>query len=476
MSWNYTSDDLKAALRSVGVCEGSVILAHVSIGLLGLNKECKTELDYCVAVHRAIRDVIGEAGTILVPTYSYSFCKGELFDPNTTASTIGPFTEYFRKLPGTYRSREPIFSVCGEGPRKMEFLASLPHSCFGPDCVYDRLVKRGGIVCTLGLGLHYATFRHHIEELVGVPFRYRKRFCGTLRDNGLERYEEWSYFVSILAENGLAEGHPLEEILKREGHCKVAPIARSFVMAISAQEYFNRTQELILKNPWLTARGPADDPVALEDKRVGKIHYQVPPFDSLSRDERISILSKIPLHTVSDGTEAVMNAIALYINAEIKTYLTGCEVNNCLVPEKWIGVKGTIATVDGVVITSTDTGSVALADYSLPFNGGVSKDELLQHLYADENTTLESKRKWGFRCSNEFIETLNAAWYQVSIESKFSYSRIYLLRAQASESTAPRKVATLRNIPHLVDCVEEYHHLKNFELIVVPDERWVALL
>ena len=36
-------------------------------------------------------------GTIIIPTFSYSFTKKETFDPTNTKSEVGIFSEIFRK-------------------------------------------------------------------------------------------------------------------------------------------------------------------------------------------------------------------------------------------------------------------------------------------------------------------------------------------------------------------------------------------
>ena len=68
-----------------------------------------------------IKEILGPEGSMLVPTYSYTFGKSfatniALFDPKMTPAETGPFPEYFRKQAGTKRSSDPMVSVCGIGP------------------------------------------------------------------------------------------------------------------------------------------------------------------------------------------------------------------------------------------------------------------------------------------------------------------------------------------------------------------------
>ena len=113
----------------------------------------------------AARAAVGLAGTILVPTYTFSFCRQEPFDAERTPTVGGPwspsagFLEYFRQLPDAVRSRDPIHSIAGQGPRARELLTGVAPTCFGEDSVFDRLVRADALVCLIGLPLEEATLR-----------------------------------------------------------------------------------------------------------------------------------------------------------------------------------------------------------------------------------------------------------------------------------------------------------------------------
>ena len=58
----------------------------------------------------------------------------------------------------------------------------LPNTCFAKGSIHDRLVQMGGKICTIGVGLQEVTFLHHVEEMAGVPFRFKKRYTGYIRE------------------------------------------------------------------------------------------------------------------------------------------------------------------------------------------------------------------------------------------------------------------------------------------------------
>ena len=114
MSHHYTFDQLVAALRQVGVQAGDIIFTHVDLAALGMPELTNANLPsrnrralgeaICRLIYTAVTHVIGEGGTWLVPTYSYSFGKQQLYDPATTPSSVGTFTEWFRQQPDVMRS------------------------------------------------------------------------------------------------------------------------------------------------------------------------------------------------------------------------------------------------------------------------------------------------------------------------------------------------------------------------------------
>ena len=92
---------LTEALREIGARAGDVVMLHVNAAAIGLD----TSGDAAHAtLLDAVRAAIGPDGTILVPTYTFSFCRQEDFDPATTPTAGGPwspsadFLEYFRRL------------------------------------------------------------------------------------------------------------------------------------------------------------------------------------------------------------------------------------------------------------------------------------------------------------------------------------------------------------------------------------------
>jgi len=433
----FTRAELADGLRAVGIAPGDVVFTHVSLDGLGQPAGCKTSDDAAALVLGALRDVVGARGTILVPTYTFSFCRQQPFDVQRTPTQGGPWSpsatilEYVRRQSGAIRSRDPIHSVVGIGPRAAELLHDVPPTCFGKGSVFDRLRRAGGKVCTLGLGLHEGTFLHHVEETVGVPFRFKKMFSGTIRSGEAQGRTGWVYFVRLLDERSEPNEHSIEKLARSKGVCRAAPVGRGEVLAVETQPYFDLIAGAIARDPWVTARGPAADPVELEAARVcDKIPEIRLPRDATA-EQIVDALWRLPRNIVSEAYDVALRALATQLPMQIHEYPTGTEAWTWIVPEKWTCHEAYVETMDGRRLFAYADNPLHVVSYSLPFDGVVSRETLLAHLYVHpilrDAVPFQFKyydRDWGMCCAARQREQLTDDQYRVVIRTDFSYGTL----------------------------------------------------
>lgn len=444
---DYSQSDLIDSLKRIGIGLGDVVYTVVNLDALGKAKSCSTAAEHCECLLKALQEAVGNDGTILVPSYSFSFCRREIFDVQGTPAVKGPwspsteFLEYFRQLPGVVRSADPIHSVAGLGPRAAEILSNVPPTCFGEDSVPYRLRQIGAKICAIGVGLHESNFQHHVEEMVGVPFRFKKLFTGVIRDSGVTRKTGWVYNVGILANNGVVDDQRLEASAREAGICRAAVVGRGQLLGSNCRELFEFTSAALKKDPWFTARGPAGDPIELERVRVGGPRHEVnlPPDASIS--EMIDAIWKLPRDIVSEGYDAALKALAKQVPMKICAYPTGTECWSWILPEKWTCHEAYLETLDGKRLFSYADNPLHVVSYSLPFEGEVSRRDLFEHLHVHHRIP-ESipfmfkyyERDWGLCCSKNLKDTLHDDKYRVVIKSDFSYGTL-----KVGEVTAPGK-------------------------------------
>src|SRR5271165_207570 len=94
---HYNGRQLAEAIRGVGVKRGDVAFSHNNIGYFGIPEEGRDPQVVFRTILRAFEEVIGPGGTLIVPTFTYSFCKQQPFDVDRTPSTCGVLTEMLRQ-------------------------------------------------------------------------------------------------------------------------------------------------------------------------------------------------------------------------------------------------------------------------------------------------------------------------------------------------------------------------------------------
>ena len=191
--------DIVTALKEAGVEKGDTLMVHADLAKFGKLGEITNRSDFANVFVDAFLEVLGPEGTLLVPTFSYSFCNREIFDVKNTPSTVGLFTEELRKRKDACRSIHPIFSVAAIGAKAAELTTDLSQNSFGEGSVYDKLLKlENSKYLIFGVDYFACTLVHHIERQVGIPYRYVKEFAGTIINENHTFEDKYEFFVRHL--------------------------------------------------------------------------------------------------------------------------------------------------------------------------------------------------------------------------------------------------------------------------------------
>jgi aminoglycoside 3-N-acetyltransferase len=218
---NITEADLLQGLHDVGVAQGDTIFVHSDIRTFGKPLLFGDEL--FARLVGVLELSVGKEGTVAMPTFSYSWGKGEVYDPAITPSTVGALTNYFRKQPGVVRSMQPFLSVAARGPQAQRCMRAGSDS-FGEESIFATLRDLDAVLVYFGVTLgHSSTFLHYLEQEHKVPYRYMKSFKGTYIDQGVSKTGECTFYVRKLdadIENDLPRIEPWlrEHNVLREVH------------------------------------------------------------------------------------------------------------------------------------------------------------------------------------------------------------------------------------------------------------------
>jgi aminoglycoside 3-N-acetyltransferase len=195
--------------------------------------------------------VLGPDGTWILPAYTYSYPKGEVFDPATTPPTkdMGALSLALWRHPDAVRSLDPIFSVVAIGGRARELVAGVPDNCFGPDSLYARLDAADAAMCNIGIGSH-SLHLHYIEQKIGVDYRFLKRFTGVSVVDGEERETGIDYNVRGLDEpRHVAYFMRLDRDGRADGSVRAARLGRGEMNMIRARRMEELVREGIARDP-----------------------------------------------------------------------------------------------------------------------------------------------------------------------------------------------------------------------------------
>jgi aminoglycoside 3-N-acetyltransferase len=238
------------ALRSIDVNPGSIVLVHSDAMVAAQFRDMPTEqrLDLLI---EAIEAAVGVDGTLVMPAFSYSFTKGEAFDPCNTPSTVGMVTERFRRQPRVQRTQDPIFSFACRGPLAPQLCAIPPGECFGTESVFAALHRLNTHVIDLGCSLSRGgTFVHYVETAHHVDYRYSKAFSGTVISPGGHTSEcSVIYNVRDLTRKSEADFRRLQKRLADEGKLRAAEIGRSRIIAMTANDLFDTAWKMLDEDP-----------------------------------------------------------------------------------------------------------------------------------------------------------------------------------------------------------------------------------
>lgn len=165
---NYSKQQLKDQLESMGLKGDETILIHSSMKAIGaVDGGADTVLD---AWMEYFKD-----GLLLLPTHTWKTVNADnpVYNPYTTPSCVGLLTNMFMKRDGVIRSLHPTHSMSGYGKNAAEYLAGEEYNntpCTPGGC-YDRLKEVGGKVLLVGVGHERNTYIHSVEEVLNVPNR-----------------------------------------------------------------------------------------------------------------------------------------------------------------------------------------------------------------------------------------------------------------------------------------------------------------
>lgn len=168
-----------------------------------------------------LQTLTGETGTLLFPAFNWDFCKGIGFDYRKTPAKTGALPKEALGRKDFARTAHPLYSFAVWGKRREELLRNQAQDAFGPGTIFELLYKWDAKVLVIGMAaLSGTTYIHHVEQVVGVPYRYNKEFTADYTDAAgrCEKRTCRMYVRDLEMDPRHIDGfRPLEEKMREEG-------------------------------------------------------------------------------------------------------------------------------------------------------------------------------------------------------------------------------------------------------------------
>ena len=173
---SHTVDTLIGDLKKLGLESGDTVFIHASFKSLG-------PVDGgALTVVRALENATNPGGLILMPSFNLlenTRLRVETWNPDTTPSTVGWLTEFFRTMPGTFRSDHYSHSVAARGRNARAFVdghrdrtgRSSPWDLdpwgktYGDNSPMARAYAACGKLLMLGVTYETSTYIHLVEVI-----------------------------------------------------------------------------------------------------------------------------------------------------------------------------------------------------------------------------------------------------------------------------------------------------------------------
>lgn len=237
-------------LSKLNLKKGDVLLVHNSLFNFGIPSDYKIN-ELPSKIFNELKSVIGNEGTISVPTFNFDFCKGHSFNKQETPSrNMGVFSEFVRKLPKAKRSSHPMQSIAVIGPHSDYIIENDTESSYDPGCAFDRLMALNGKILLLGADFNSVSMIHWVEQKHEVPYRYWKTFTGTYIDNNISYKKSYKMFVRSLETNPILNFYSIEKELKRTNKLQEIQIGSGSVKVFDISDFVSIAEHFIARNPY----------------------------------------------------------------------------------------------------------------------------------------------------------------------------------------------------------------------------------
>ncbi len=163
---SYDSDDLYAAIQTLGVSRGDTLMVHAALnpdnGFIGNHKD----------IINVLKDLVSRDGLLVMPSMPYADSsrafleRGKPMDVRRSPSHMGLISEVFRRNKEVQRSLSCIHPLLAWGQRAEQFLQDHEHCqySFGKNSPFEKLLSLNAKILCFDVDYEFITFTHFVED------------------------------------------------------------------------------------------------------------------------------------------------------------------------------------------------------------------------------------------------------------------------------------------------------------------------
>ena len=239
-------EEIARGLRETGLKSGDVVLVHSAMRTFG-------PIDHgAETVIAAFLEVIGERGTLVVPTFTFAH-EGEedpIIDPASDPSEMGIITETLRQRPDALRSTAYRHSFAAVGRRAGVITEVDPAlSSFDLRSAFGVMLALGAQIVLLGVTYASSTSHHFAEFVCEVPYRHTldmvvrvRRLDGTIVQQPMIDYQPKPSGTGDYYGSRRPDFNRLGLMLEEQNRVGVAPIGNCAVRRFSMRDLVDLAQ------------------------------------------------------------------------------------------------------------------------------------------------------------------------------------------------------------------------------------------
>lgn len=243
----YTIGDITDCLKTVGADKCDILFVHTDV-TFGIPNAALKRKQYLDEIYESLLSL--NVGTLMFPSFTYSFCNNENYDVRNSKTGMGALIEHIRKKTGVKRSLDPLLSMIAIGKKEDIVDGDIGNHSLGKDSVFNRLHNSDNAkFLFFGADFtEYFTYVHYVEKMVDVPYRFDKAFSGKIIDYSGNEYDDIHYIHTQCGGVKLKNYQQMKNELIAEGKLQTAKLGNSEVAVISEVDAYNAIYTRITSN------------------------------------------------------------------------------------------------------------------------------------------------------------------------------------------------------------------------------------